>query len=91
MEKPSRLVAVVYPQAGGFIARIFPLGIVCFSENLDGLRQEIKDALEKYAADMSELAAADAGYAVSAEEISWEEAEETSTVFVWDLDEMFPQ
>jgi len=90
MDKPHRLVAIVYPQAGGFLARILPLGIVCFSESIDGLQQEIKTALEKYSADMDEMADGDAGYTPSTAETSWEEVAGESTVFLWDLEEMFP-
>ena len=89
MEKSNRLVAVVYPQAGGFMARILPPGIVCFSESLDGLQREIQTALEKYTEDLDEMADAAAEPPVSKTQADWEDTVDAATVFLWDLDEMF--
>jgi len=90
MDKQSRLVAVIYPQAGGYMARILPPGIVCFSESLEGLHQEIEIALEKYSADVRDMADEEEGVPVSEVQADWEEMEDNATVFVWDLEEKFP-
>jgi len=91
-KKPQRLVAVIYPQAGGYIARIMPPGIVCFSENLDGLKKEIETAVENYSAEIDEMdSEASADFTFSSELAGWEDAVNASNVFMWDLDELFWQ
>ncbi len=89
MEKPKRLVAVIYAQAGGFMARIMPPGIVCFSENMEGLQNEIRTALEDYAADIDDLAEAANDFVTSLTLAEWDAAEDASTVFLWDLEDKF--
>ena len=90
-EKRQHLVAVIYPQAGGYVARIMPPGIVCFSENLEGLEEEIQKALADYSTDMDDMAEAAADFTLSAEHADWEDAVDEATVFYWDLDEKFKQ
>lgn len=90
-EKRQRLVAVIFPQAGGYIARIMPPGIVCFSETLEGLEKEIQEALDGYSADLDDMAEAENDFHAPAELADWEDAVDASNVFYWDLDERYPQ
>lgn len=79
--KGKRLVALIRPQAGGYVAHIFPAGIVCFSENLDGLGEEIRTALADYRASAEEFAGAGEGFALSLSQSEWDDAAEASTFF----------
>jgi hypothetical protein len=91
MTRPNdnRLIALIYPHAGGFMARILPAGITCFSESLDGLRDEIEVALADYRANAEEFSEALADFAQSISQAEWDGTEETSTLFYFDLDEEY--
>jgi hypothetical protein len=93
MMKPTekRLVALIYPHAGGYMARILPAGIVCFSKSLDGLRDEIEMALADYRANAEEFSDALSDFAHSISQAEWDLAEGASTLFYFDLDEEYFQ
>ncbi len=80
-EKPERMVALIYPHAGGFMARIFPAGIVCFSESIAGLREEIEAALADYHTDAAAFTEAMKDFAQSLSQAEWDAAEGSSTLF----------
>jgi hypothetical protein len=85
--KSRKLVAVIYPHAGGYVARIIPPGIVCFSEDMEGLQREIEAALENYSADVDRLIDAAGEFPRSLTLADWEAAEDASTIFIWDPEE----
>jgi VIT1/CCC1 family predicted Fe2+/Mn2+ transporter len=87
--KGNRLLALIYPHAGGYMARILPAGIVCFSENLAGLREEIEMALADYRAHADEFSEAMDDFAQSIAQAEWDIAEETSTLFYFEREDDF--
>ncbi|HUU55860.1 MAG TPA: hypothetical protein VMW93_00840 [bacterium] len=87
----KRLIALIYPHAGGYMARILPAGITCFSESLDGLRDEIEVALADYRANAEEFSDALADFAQSITQAEWDITEDASTLFYFDLDEEYYQ
>ncbi len=93
MTRPTdkRLIALIYPHAGGYMARILPAGITCFSESLDGLRDEIEVALADYRANAEEFSDALADFAQSITQAEWDIKEDASTLFYFDLDEEYYQ
>ncbi|UCE26855.1 MAG: hypothetical protein JSW52_10995 [Candidatus Coatesbacteria bacterium] len=44
----ANIVAVIFPQSGGYMARLMPIGIDCYSETLDGLHEEISKVIKDY-------------------------------------------
>ncbi len=86
-EKPVRMVALIYPHAGGFMARIFPAGIVCFSESIAGLKEEIEAALSDYRADAAAFTDAMEDFAQSLAQAEWDAAQGSSTLFYIELEE----
>lgn len=86
-DKPARMVALIYPHGGGFMARIFPAGIVCFSESIAGLKEEIEAALADYRADAAEFSDALDDFAQSLSQAEWDWAEGSSTLFFVEFDE----
>ena len=89
-DKKERLVAVIFPHAGGYVARIMPPGITCFSETLDGLEGEIREALDDYSADVDAMVEEAGDFAWPGALAEWEEAVDGTNVFYWDLEERFP-
>lgn len=91
MTRPNdnRLIALIYPHAGGYMARILPAGITCFSESLDGLRDEIEVALADYRANAEEFSEALDDFAQSIAQAEWDGTEDASTLFYFDLDEEY--
>jgi hypothetical protein len=71
------------------MARILPAGITCFSESLDGLRDEIEVALADYRANAEEFSEALADFAQSISQAEWDGTEDASTLFYFDLDEEY--
>jgi hypothetical protein len=48
-EKESgNIVAIIFPQSGGYMARLLPIGIDCYSETLAGLHEEISKVIKDY-------------------------------------------
>jgi hypothetical protein len=90
-DKSGKLVALIYPHAGGYMARILPAGIVCFSENLDSLRDEIEIALADYRANAEEFSDAMEDLAQSISTAEWEIAEDASTLFYFEIEEDYFQ
>ncbi len=86
-DKPARMVALIYAHGGGFMARIFPAGIVCFSESIAGLKEEIEAALEDYRADAAEFSDAMDDFAQSLSQAEWDWAEGSSTLIFVEFDE----
>jgi len=85
------MVALIYPHAGGFMARIIPAGIVCFSDSLDGLRGEIEAALADYRADAEEFSDAMDDFVQSLSQAEWDDAEGESTLFYYEPGEDYNQ
>lgn len=44
----GNIVALIFPQSGGYMARLMPIGIDCYSETLDGLHEEISKVIKDY-------------------------------------------
>jgi hypothetical protein len=85
----KKLIALIYPHAGGYMARILPAGITCFSESLAGLRDEIEAALADYRANAEEFSEALADFAQSITQAEWDLTEEASTLFYFGLEEKY--
>lgn len=90
-EKRARMLALIYPHAGGYIARILPAGITCFSDSLDGLQAEIEAALADYRADAEEFSEAVEDFVQSISQAEWDDAEGESTLFYYEPGEDFNQ
>jgi len=87
----NKLIALIYPHAGGYMARILPAGITCFSESLEGLRDEIEVALADYRENAEEFSDALSDFAQSITQAEWDITEDASTLFYFDLDEEYYQ
>lgn len=44
----GNIFVVIFPQSGGYMARLLPIGIDCYSETLDGLHEEVSRVINDY-------------------------------------------
>lgn len=68
------IVAIIFPQSGGYMARLLPIGIDCYSETLDGLHEEISKVIRDYhdyidVADLEDWYGEDIGFATLNEKL----------------------
>jgi hypothetical protein len=70
----GNIVAIIFPQSGGYMARLLPIGIDCYSETLDGLHEEISKVIKDYndyigSVDFEEWFEEDSGFTSFSEKI----------------------
>jgi hypothetical protein len=77
------LVVVVYPVEGGYMARIVPLGVLIFNEDLEELTVAISDLVEQYEMDLAFTLENEDG-SIPVNLVEWDMAVDESDIFLMD-------
>lgn len=80
------LVVVIFPVPGGFMARILPLGVQLFNEDLEELTAALSDLVEQYNMDLAFSMENEDG-SIPLNLVEWDMAMDESDIFLIDGEE----
>jgi len=80
------LVVVIFPVAGGFMARMLPLGVLIFNDDMEDLTAAIADLIEQYQMDLAFTLENEDG-SIPVNLVEWDLAMDESDIFIMDIED----